>query len=499
LEKLTSKSIVARGVSLSKTMAHGRVVNWQDSFFDNPDQVKGKIVYHQGGLPLYKAAFIVESKALALLIGEGNRNYHPLILATEAGIPTIAGIGRHDLEGCYVTVAADKGIVYEGQHLTASIPRRKKVQRRPKRPKYPVYVNVGYPEAFKEAAESGADGVGLIRTEFSAVRAIALNLQTLSSDGKTILQMVQENNEADAIYAMADDKKLAPILKKAFREVIESALDEFGDCEIFVRTLDIARSHNDPMGNRGIRRDVASGGNTIRLLGQAISEVLNNHDGGINIGVILPLVSHYSQIQFAVKALFDNGLSLRDENASKRKENDISFGWEVEQPAASQNNLLWMLAYEQEFKQPPHVIGIGTNDLTQFTIALGRDVASEESDPRYKTYLETLYDERDFSVIRQIVEVAGLCRERGTQVFLLGQIGGDPIIASLMFTLGVTPSVGTSRVGTVRDLALNFSKSEPKQAVTQYIQDVLNKYPPETHDVLQSELNRFFAEHIEGS
>ncbi len=487
------RPVVARGIGLSQAVSTGLVVNWQDAFLDNPSQLSGVVVYHQGSLPLYKAAFIVEAGASAILMGVGGKNYHPLILATEAGIPAIAGIGQLELEGRNVTVVASKGVVYDGQH-SIIFPQTRKVHHDTTSNQQPIYVNVGYPKALKAAAESGADGVGLLRIEFTAVRTLASHLHKRSSDGASILSIVQNTNEADAIYTIAEDQGLAPFLKEDFREVLECALCEFGDRDIFVRTLDIAPRENDPMGNRGIRRDVASGGYTITLLGQAIRDAIEGYGGRTSVGVILPLVSHYSQIRFAVQTLLDTGLSLRGEGYCNTSE--ISFGWEIEQPAASQNNRLWMRAYEQEYKQPPHMIGIGTNDLTQFTIALGRDAASGEIEPRDNSYLASLYDECDFSIVRQIAEVAKQCRERGTRVFLLGQIAAEPVFASLMFALGVIPSVSASRVGAVRDIARSFQEKGPNQAVKQYIQHVVEKYPGTLHEVLRVELKRFFDEHV---
>ncbi len=70
--------------------------------------------------------------------------------------------------------------------------------------------------------------------------------------------------------------------------------------------LDIARHLDEPMGNRGIRRCVGSGGATIRLLCEAIREVLEERGG--HIGLILPLVSHYSQIRATMEQVLSTGL-----------------------------------------------------------------------------------------------------------------------------------------------------------------------------------------------
>jgi phosphoenolpyruvate-protein kinase (PTS system EI component) len=244
------------------------------------------------------------------------------------------------------------------------------------------------------------------------------------------------------------------------------------------------------MGNRGIRRCVGSGGDTIRLLCEAIKEVLE--DKGGQIGLILPLVSHYAQIKAAVECLLASGLNLHQ--AGTHAPNQITFGWEIEQPAASQNNLLWLTAFTTEFGQPPHMIGIGTNDLTQFTIALGRDADAEETDPKLGNYLRKLYDEHDFSVIKQILEAAYQCRQWGTRVFLLGQAGADPILAPLLFAYQVTPSVATARVGDVQAMAVASVKGAAKeQAIKTYKDLVLAEYPSPCQRKVESTLDEFFT------
>jgi phosphotransferase system enzyme I (PtsI) len=450
------------------------------------------VVYDKGQTPLFRAAFVIEHGAVAFLMAEGGKNYHPLILAIEAGVPTIAGIGKLDnLAGKIVTVDSHHGQVYEGQSSALyNAPQSPTLQNVADVPD--VYVNVGYPTGLKQAAHSGAAGLGLLRTEFAAVKTLALHLNQKLADGRKWRELLERpgGNEADALYTIAQDPQSKDVLKAGFRDVIADAVDQFGPREIIVRTLDIARRLDEPMGNRGIRRCVGSGGVTIRLLCEAIREVLEKKGG--QIGLILPLVSHYAQIKAAVECLLASGLNLYQ--AGTHAPNQITFGWEIEQPAASQNNLLWLTAFTTEFGQPPHMIGIGTNDLTQFTIALGRDADAEETDPKLGNYLRKLYDEHDFSVIKQILEVAYQCRQWGTRSFLLGQAGADPILAPLLFAYQVTPSVAVARVDDVRIMAAASVKSAAKEKAIKTYQDVvLAKYPLSCQRKVESTLNEFFT------
>jgi len=494
---MTSPTLLATGAPGAPAIVTGPVLEWQDRFFTDPAPLAGAVVYDRGHTPLFKAAFVVEHGAAALLMAEGGRNYHPLILATDAGLPAVAGVGATAALGDQpVTVDAGAGKVYEGDlpappaavpPPAANVP--------PEAP--PVYVNVGYPSGIRAAAASGAAGLGLLRTEFAAVKTLALHLDQSMEDGATWRELLKREggNEADALYAIANDACSRGLLKGGFREVIAETVERFGDREAIVRTLDIARRLDEPMGNRGIRRCVGSGGATIRLLCEAMREVLAERGG--RLGLILPLVSHYDQIRTTVGILLDSGLNLRRPGSPAPYQ--IAFGWEIEQPAAAMNNPLWLSAFMAEFGQPPDMIGIGTNDLTQFTIALGRDAHTGEPDPAMAGYLRQLYDEHEFSVVRQIVEAAAECRRAGTRVFLLGQAGADPLLAPLLFACGIIPSVGTSKVRDVQALAAVSVKSGAREQAIQAYQDWLQAtYPAGARALVKAKLDEFFAAALAG-
>ena len=158
----------------------GRVVNWSNGYLENREAVKKKIVYLMGQLHLYIAASLIDLDVLGVLMEEGGKNNHSLILLNEGGIPTVSGIGRHDLAGLTVTMNSGAGLVFEGEkdvgiHVDGGA--RSHVSTRS-----PVYVNVGHPNGITEAAKTEADGIGLLRTEFVLVGTLARNLRARYSD-----------------------------------------------------------------------------------------------------------------------------------------------------------------------------------------------------------------------------------------------------------------------------------------------------------------------------
>jgi signal transduction protein with GAF and PtsI domain len=155
---------------------------------------------------------------------------------------------------------------------------------------------------------------------------------------------------------------------------------------------------------------------------------------------------------------------------------------------------LWLTAFTKEYRCPPHFIGIGTNDLTQFTLALGRDIHAKEKNPRIKTYLKGLYNESDFSIIKQIYDVSKQCTQFGTRLFLLGQAAANPAYALLMGSLGITPSVGADSVAHVKGVVYEFEKKDPEEALKAYIETTCSQYPPEVRSYVKSALSQMLME-----
>ena len=90
--------ILAHGVGGIKGTISGKVIIWDDTFYDNSKSLEGKIVYNTGNIPLYRAAFLVDARAKCVLMEKGGKNFHPLILLNDALIPSIAGIGNIDFK-----------------------------------------------------------------------------------------------------------------------------------------------------------------------------------------------------------------------------------------------------------------------------------------------------------------------------------------------------------------------------------------------------------------
>jgi phosphoenolpyruvate-protein kinase (PTS system EI component) len=465
------KKFIAKGFGGIDKVVSGELIEWRDKFFDYPDSVKDKIIYNKGNMPLYRAAFLVDTGVKAVLMEEGGTNYHPLILIKHAEVVTVAGIGDVDFESKIITVDGGKGIIYEGE---MPIKKREERKRRILDTRTKVYASLD-PAAFGLAVEAGADGIGLLRTEYIASRTILKILNKELYDGLTVKEAIKNSNEADVIYAISKNKDLRDYLKLDLKNTIKNAMDCFAEKEIIIRTIDIAREATESMGNRGIRRCIAEGGETIKILAEAIKESIEEKKGNYNIGVILPLVSHYSQIKTALEIILSTGLRLKQNGIQDRL--GIQFGWEIEQPAATENNEIWLIAFKAEYGQYPHYIAIGTVDLTQFTIALGRDTYSKEKNLDVQNYLNKLSNESDLSVVKQIYEVSKHCKQAGTKLFILGQVVTNPNYLRLMLSFGLIPSVGASSIKKVKFIVSKFEKQgNSKEIIRKYIEIICDQY-----------------------
>lgn len=483
--------VLAKGVGNNKKIEVGRVIEWSEDLIASPHLIKNKIIYSRGKAPLYRMAFLIENGAKAVLLEKGGRNYHPLILLRDAVIPAIAGIGTANLHGKTVTADSINGVVYQGriEYKKLRIEKIIKVQKTAS----DVYVNVGYPTAFESAARTGADGIGLFRTEFCAAKTLSKILSYKISPKVTVKQLIEKTSEADALYTIVKHNNLKNYIKNDLTDAIVTAAHYFGEKEIIIRTIDIARDEKDALGNRGIRRCLAEGGYSLRLLSEAVKDALKkNNSTSLNIGIILPLVSHYSQIKTALDIFLQSGLQLKKYGSENKM--SIKFGWEIEQPAASQNIGIWIEAFTKEYGQAPHMIGIGTNDLTQFTIALGRDVYSQEKSQKSKRYLKNLYDEKDFSVVRQIYEVSKHCKSSGIKLFLLGEAAADLDYARLILSFGIVPSVSIDGFNKVKDIIYMLEKKNtlPKQVIAEYVDNICKSYPKKVRGAIKKPLLEFF-------
>ena len=350
----------------------------------------------------------------------GGPTSHASIIARTLGVPAVAGLGRRALEigdGVPLLLDGDGGVLVvdpgeeAAERFAAS---RRESERREaaarERAHDPavtldgrhveVAANIGGPEDAAEAVARGADGVGLLRTEFLFLdRAAAPD----------------EEEQARAYGEIG-------ALMEGRRTVLRT-LDAGADKPLAFARL--APEENPFLGVRGLRLSLARPELLVTQLRAALRAA-----AAVPLAVMFPMVSEVGELRTAMALLEEARASLA---ADGLPAGEVELGVMIEVPAAALR--ADALAREVDF------LSIGTNDLVQYTMAAerGNGGVARLSDPVHP------------AVLRLIEGVVQAARAHGCRVAVCGEAGSDPQAVPLLVGLGVDElSVGPRRVPLVK-------------------------------------------------
>jgi pyruvate,water dikinase len=416
----TSGKVLVTGLAASPGVATGvvRIIDGSK----NLDKIKrGDIMVTKMTMPDMVPGM---KRAGAIITDEGGMACHAAIVSRELGCPAVVGTKKATqilVEGKEVTVDGSKGIVYEGRvALTKPAKAAAVAASAIFKPvtATEIKVNISEPDRAQAAAATLADGVGLLRIEH-----MILGL------GKTP-NWYLKNNRGDQYI---DE------LVKGIRVVA----DAFFPRPVWVRTLDAPTDeframeggenepleHNPMLGWRGIRRDLRETDH-FRLQIAAFKKLYDA--GATNVGIMLPMVQHVSELRKAKAIMRDVGLDLEK----------IDVGIMVETPGAA-------LTIEDFIEEGLDFISFGTNDLTQYTLAVDRNNEN----------VADLYSEMHPAVIKQIEYVVEKCNEAGVESSICGQAGSYPEMARRLVEIGISSiSANIDAVATVRETVARAEK-----------------------------------------
>jgi phosphotransferase system enzyme I (PtsI) len=358
-------------------------------------------------------------KVLALITSDGGPTSHTAILAREKSIVAIVGAsGALDLaDDQVVVVDASTGIVNVAPSETdqaeaaSTIAARAAAADAPVGPgaladgtPVPLLANLGSADGALPAVEKGAEGVGLFRTEFLF----------LDSDKAPTVE------EQQAKYTQ---------LLEAFagKKVVVRALDAGADKPLSF--LNDEPEENPALGLRGIR---ALRANEPILRDQLTA--LANADAATDadLWVMAPMVSTVEETRYFTKLAKELGIK--------------TAGVMIEVPAAAL--LADRILPETDFAS------IGTNDLTQYTLAADRLLGSVASfqDPWHP------------AVLRLVGEVGRAGVTAGKPVGICGEAAADPLLAVVLVGLGATSlSMSPAALADVRTEIARFTLEQAKE------------------------------------
>lgn len=277
-----------------------------------------------------------------------------------------------------------------------------------------ICANIGTPQEAQRAMEYGADGVGLFRSEFLFMDRDALPTE-------------EEQFEA---YRMATQTM-------AGKPLIIRTLDVGGDKKL--PTLELPQEDNPFLGFRAIRMTLSHP----EIFRPQLRAILRAAAYG-DVRVMFPMIGSMDQLREAKALLREQEQTLQAEGVPT---GPVKVGMMVEIPAAA------VLA--EEFAKEVDFFSIGTNDLTQYTLAVERGNAA----------VAHLYAPEHPAVLRLIAMTAQAAAERHIPCGMCGEAAGDPKLAPAFVGMGVNElSMSPRRVPAVRKLLSGLTMDECRQA-----------------------------------
>ena len=362
-------------------------------------------------------------KVLALITTEGGPTSHTAILAREKSIVAVVGAASaNDLvEGEMVIVDAAAGVVTtqptpeELERAQNRADARASAASAPITPgalndgtPVPLLANLGKPEDAAEAVALGAEGVGLFRTEFLFLSA---------SQAPTVQQ--QRESYIRLLSAFPGKK------------VVVRVLDAGADKPLSF--LNDAHEENPALGLRGIRALRASEDilrEQLTALAEADAAVAALGTAA-DLWVMAPMVATVEETEYFTEIARDYGIR--------------TAGVMVEVPSSAL--LADRILVDADFAS------IGTNDLTQYTLAADRLLGS----------VAAFQDPWHPAVLRLIREVGDAGRTLGKPVGICGEAAADPLLAVVLVGLGATSlSMAPTALADVRASLLEYSLDDAR-------------------------------------
>jgi phosphoenolpyruvate-protein phosphotransferase/dihydroxyacetone kinase phosphotransfer subunit len=381
------------------------------------------------------------AKVLGICTERGGSTSHSAILARTLGIPAVVGLGPKIMalvDGTHLIVDGQSGQVMTAPtttmiddyaarlkdwHLVRDTARSASAAPAVMKDGTAIEVvaNIGSPEDARVALDNGAEGVGLLRTEF-----LFLDRREAPS----------EEQQFDAYQTIAE--------VMGERPVIVRTLDVGGDKPLAY--LDLGREENPFLGQRAIRLCL-NRPDIFKTQLRAILRATPKH----NLKIMFPMIADVTEVRRARALLNEVRAELAAEQALLADRVDV--GIMVEIPAAA--ILAHVLASEVDF------FSIGTNDLTQYTLAAERG-------NRAVAHLQDALHPAVLIQIRQAVQAADA---HGKWVGVCGELAGDPAAIPILIGLGVKElSMASGSIPKAKQIIRGWSLKEAQAVATQALQ-----------------------------
>lgn len=359
-----------------------------------------------------------KSLLLSFVTRYGSTNSHTAILARTMNIPALIGVDySEDIDGHYGIVDGFEGILYVDPDEETIAKYQKKQEEEQEKARLlqelkgqpnitkdgkeiKLYANIGGVGDVPSVLQNDAGGIGLFRSEF-----LYLESDTFPT----------EEEQFNAYRSVAQTM--------AGKKVIIRTLDIGADKQ--VDYFNLAHEDNPAMGYRAIRicleqPDIFK--TQLRALYRA------SYYG--NIAIMFPMIISVDEVKRIKEIVEEVKQELKEQGIEY---GEVELGVMIETPAA-----VWMT---EELGKEVDFFSVGTNDLTQYTLAIDRQ------NPR----LDSFYDAHHPAVLRAIQMTVENGHKGGAWVGICGELGADTSLTEMFLRMGVDElSVSPSRILAVR-------------------------------------------------
>ncbi len=364
-----------------------------------------------------------KEKVLAFVTAHGSSNSHTAILARTMNIPAVIGTGDEMLEQVYdgaqaivdgytgkIYIDPDEKTMAEMKEKQSKDLERKKLLLELKGKenitidgtKINVYANIGGPQDIGAVLLNDAGGIGLFRGEF----------------------LYLENSD----YPTEEDQF------RAYQKVIESMAGK----KVIIRTLDIGADKQVDYFGLGKEDNPALGFRAIRICLKR-PEIFKTQLRALyrasvygNLGIMFPMITSVKELE-QIMAIVDEVKAELTEQGLQYSDK-VELGIMIETPAAAviSDRLAPMVDF----------FSVGTNDLTQYTLAVDRQ------NPNLEDFCDTHHE----AILRLIEFSAKSAHENGAWIGICGELAADTTLTETFLRMGIDElSVSPSFVLTVRD------------------------------------------------
>ncbi len=359
---------------------------------------------------------VTMQKSAAIVTDEGGLTAHAAIVSREMGIPAIVGTQEATTklrEGEIITVDGSNGKIYKGKVAETQ---QKEVLPVTAQTKTKLKVIVDLPSFAERAAKSGIKNVGLTRIE-----------GIIAESGKHPLYFLEKK----------EIQKYEDLIFKGIKDIAE-----YFD-EVWVRTSDIRSDEfqslegapkeiepNPMLGMHGIRFGIKNP-DILKAELKAMKRVAQK---GKKIGILMPQVISVDELK-KVKQLL-----------KEIEFNDAKIGIMIETPAAVQ-------LIRDFCEEKIDFISFGTNDLTQYMLAVDR--GNEQ--------VQSLYNEMHPAVLYQLEFVIRVCKRNNVETSICGQAGSDKEMVKFLVEKGIDSiSVNADMAKEISDYIAEIEKETVK-------------------------------------